>query len=84
MENRFFGGHITVAGLTRGRDIAGQLTGRALGERLLIPASMLRREGDLFLGRYGRYPRFRAGWACGCSGARGRDYALWDAILSGG
>ena len=26
-----------------------QLTGRALGEEVLLPSSMLRREGDLFL-----------------------------------
>ena len=49
VENSFFGEHITVAGLITGRDLTQALRGRPLGERLLIPAVMLRREGDLFL-----------------------------------
>ncbi len=49
IENHFFGKKITVAGLVTGRDLAEQLTGRDLGEGLLIPRSMLRSEGDLFL-----------------------------------
>ncbi|MBE6753401.1 MAG: DUF512 domain-containing protein [Ruminococcaceae bacterium] len=48
--NRTFGETITVAGLVTGGDIAEQLAGKALpGDRLLIPCSMLRREGDMFL-----------------------------------
>lgn len=49
LENRFFGENITVAGLLTGKDVAEQLHGVDLGEELLIPATMLRAEGDLFL-----------------------------------
>lgn len=49
VRNDFFGESITVAGLLTGRDLIAQLTGKDLGEALLIPAAMLRREGDLFL-----------------------------------
>lgn len=49
IENKFFGEEITVAGLLTGHDVAEQLSGRALGDELLIPATMLRAEGDLFL-----------------------------------
>jgi len=49
VKNKFFGGRITVAGLLTGRDFAEQLKGLDLGDELLIPASSLRREGDLFL-----------------------------------
>lgn len=49
IENRFFGKEITVAGLLTGKDVAEQLAGKDLGEELLIPATMLRAEGDLFL-----------------------------------
>ena len=49
IENRFFGSEITVAGLLTGKDVAEQLAGQNLGEELLIPATMLRAEGDLFL-----------------------------------
>lgn len=49
IENRFFGSHITVAGLLTGKDIAEQLKGRELGDAVLLPASTLRSEGDLFL-----------------------------------
>ncbi len=49
VKNEFFGGEVTVAGLLTGVDVASQLSGKALGEELLIPPSMLRAEGDLFL-----------------------------------
>jgi putative radical SAM enzyme (TIGR03279 family) len=49
IENRFFGKEITVAGLLTGKDMAEQLKGKPLGDELLIPASTLRAEGDLFL-----------------------------------
>lgn len=48
-KNNFFGPEITVAGLLTGHDVAEQLSGKALGEELLIPGTMLRAEGDLFL-----------------------------------
>ena len=47
--NRFFGETITVSGLITGRDLIEQLKGRALGERLLIPDSMLRAGERIFL-----------------------------------
>ena len=48
IRNDFFGETITVTGLVTGGDIKKQLTGRC-GEILLLPSSMLRREGDCFL-----------------------------------
>ncbi|GKH48266.1 MULTISPECIES: DUF512 domain-containing protein [Anaerotruncus] len=49
IENRFFGEKITVAGLVTGVDLAEQLGGEALGDRLLLPSAMLRHERDKFL-----------------------------------
>lgn len=49
IENTFFGSQVNVAGLITGGDIISQLGGKQLGERLLIPSSMLRHGGDLFL-----------------------------------
>lgn len=49
IKNKFFGETINVSGLVTGGDLISQLKGRDLGERLLFPSSMLRREGDLFL-----------------------------------
>ena len=47
--NRFFGETITVAGLVTGGDLIDQLRGKDLGQRLLIPASMLRSGENVFL-----------------------------------
>ena len=47
--NRFFGETITVAGLVTGGDLIDQLRGKELGQRLLIPASMLRSGENVFL-----------------------------------
>lgn len=47
--NRFFGEKITVSGLLTGQDIMGQLRGKELGERLLLPVNMLRSGTDVFL-----------------------------------
>ncbi|MEQ2456339.1 DUF512 domain-containing protein [Flavonifractor hominis] len=49
VRNRFFGETITVSGLITGRDLMEQLAGQALGERLLIPANMLRTGERVFL-----------------------------------
>ncbi len=49
MRNDFFGARITVAGLVTGRDIARQLSGLDLGDRVLIPSVMLRRGERVFL-----------------------------------
>ena len=47
--NSFFGETITVAGLLTGKDMSEQLSGRDLGDLLLIPETTLRAERDLFL-----------------------------------
>ena len=49
IKNNFFGGEITVAGLVTATDIKEQLSGKDLGEELLIPSVMLRDGGDMFL-----------------------------------
>lgn len=49
IRNDFFGEGVSVAGLITGQDLAAQLAGRALGERVLISANMLRDGGDVFL-----------------------------------
>ena len=49
IRNEFFGESINVAGLVTGQDILRQLEGAPLGERLLLPSTMLRHEGDVFL-----------------------------------
>lgn len=47
--NDFFGHGVTVAGLVTGGDLIAQLTGKDLGERLLIPRVMLRAQSEVFL-----------------------------------
>lgn len=49
IKNNFFGGGINVSGLITGGDMIDQLKGAQLGDRLIIPSSMLRFENDLFL-----------------------------------
>ena len=49
IKNNFFGEKITVAGLVTATDIFEQLNGMNLGSELLIPSSMLRSGGDMFL-----------------------------------
>lgn len=49
IKNEFFGEMITVSGLLTGKDLAVQLKGAALGERLLIPCNMLRAGESVFL-----------------------------------
>jgi len=49
IKNNFFGESITVSGLLTGKDIIEQLSGRKLGDALLIPASCLRADGDVLL-----------------------------------
>ena len=48
IRNDFFGETITVSGLVTGGDLIHQLQGLPM-ERLILPANMLRQEGDLFL-----------------------------------
>ena len=48
--NDFFGHTVTVSGLVTGQDIIRQLTARGgLGERVIIPANMLRHGEGVFL-----------------------------------
>ncbi len=49
IENHFFGEMITVSGLLTGQDIIGQLKGKELGERLLLPCNLLRSQEHDFL-----------------------------------
>lgn len=49
IRNDFFGELITVSGLITGQDLIGQLKGKALGEKLLLPCNMLRIEEQDFL-----------------------------------
>ena len=49
IRNLFFGETITVAGLVTGGDLISQLKGKDLGQRLLIPAHMLRAGERVFL-----------------------------------
>jgi len=47
--NDFFGHTIDVTGLVTGGDLIAQLKGRVYGERLIIPDTMIRDGGDVFL-----------------------------------
>ena len=49
IRNDFFGERITVSGLLTGQDIVKQLTGKELGQRLLLPQNVLRSGEDVFL-----------------------------------
>ncbi len=49
IQNHFFGPQITVAGLVTATDIISQLQPLDLPQKLLIPKTMLRFEGDMFL-----------------------------------
>lgn len=49
IRNDFFGEMITVSGLLTGGDIRKQLTGKELGERLLLPENVLRSGEEVFL-----------------------------------
>lgn len=47
--NNFFGEQITVAGLITGTDLCEQLSGKELGEYLILPKVMLKSDEDIFL-----------------------------------
>ena len=49
ITNYFFGERITVSGLLTGQDIRDQLSGKKLGERLLLPQNVLRSGERVFL-----------------------------------
>jgi putative radical SAM enzyme (TIGR03279 family) len=48
-RNGFFGASVTVAGLLTGQDIFRALKGKRLGDLVLIPASSLKEDEDVFL-----------------------------------
>jgi putative radical SAM enzyme (TIGR03279 family) len=52
IENTFFGEYVTVAGLLTGQDIINGLKDKKIGDRLLIPETMLKKEENLFLDNY--------------------------------
>jgi NifB/MoaA-like Fe-S oxidoreductase len=49
VENLFFSGEVTVAGLLTGYDVLEQLRGQELGDALLVPDVVLRDGEELFL-----------------------------------
>ncbi|WP_231701866.1 DUF512 domain-containing protein [Crassaminicella thermophila] len=49
IKNNFFGDTITVTGLITGTDLIEQLREKALGDKLIIPACMLKAEEPVFL-----------------------------------
>ena len=49
IRNDFFGERITVSGLLTGHDIRKQLTGKELGDRVLLPQNVLRSGENYFL-----------------------------------
>ena len=49
VENRFFAGDVSVAGLLTGQDLLEQLANAELGQILLVPDVMLREAEDVFL-----------------------------------
>ncbi len=49
VQNRFFGGQVSVTGLITGRDVVEQLRGKPLGQMLLVPDVVLKEGEDVFL-----------------------------------
>ena len=49
IRNDFFGESITVAGLLTGKDLINQLKDKEMGERLLLPCTLLRSGEQVFL-----------------------------------
>lgn len=47
--NNFFGSSVTVAGLIVGRDLFAQLKDKNLGDKLMLPMTMLKEFNDVFL-----------------------------------
>ncbi|MBQ0038487.1 MAG: DUF512 domain-containing protein [Clostridiales bacterium] len=81
IENDFFGRTIDVAGLVTGQDLAAQLKGRDLGERVLIPISMLRHGENVFLDDY-TVPQLAQELGCRVEVISGDGGDLADAMLS--
>lgn len=52
VENKFFGGHISVSGLITGQDIYDALKDRSLGDKIILPQSMMKSDEEIFLDDY--------------------------------
>lgn len=52
VENKFFGGYVSVSGLITGQDIYNTLKDINLGDKILIPESMMKSEEEVFLDDY--------------------------------
>ena len=82
ITNDFFGEHITVSGLLTGQDIIAQLTGKELGERLLLPQNILRSGEDVFLDDI-RLPELEKSLQVVADIVKSSGYDFIDAILKG-
>ena len=82
IENDFFGHTVTVSGLVTGQDIIKQLTARgALGERVIVPANMLRHGEGVFLDDV-TLPQLEAALHRRVLVSETDGYSLLDAIFS--
>ncbi len=52
VENKFFGGHVFVSGLVTGQDIYNTLKNRRLGDKIILPQSMMKSGEKIFLDDY--------------------------------
>ncbi len=52
IENKFFGGYVSISGLLTGQDIYNTLKDKDLGDKVIIPESMLRSGEEVFLDDY--------------------------------
>lgn len=52
VENKFFGGHISVSGLITGQDIYNTLKDKYLGDKIILPESMMKAGEEIFLDDY--------------------------------
>ena len=82
ITNDFFGENITVSGLLTGQDIIGQLKDRELGERILLPQSVLRSGEDVFLDDI-RLPEVEKALQVEVDIVKSSGYDFVDAILKG-
>ncbi len=82
VTNYFFGEQITVSGLLTGQDILAQLSGRELGERLLLPENVLRSGEDVFLDDY-RVCDLEKALQVPVNIVKSSGYDFVDAVLAG-
>ena len=80
IRNDFFGETITVSGLITAQDLMAQLKGKELGEELLLPSSMLRRDSDIFLDDI-RVPVVEETLGVRIKSTNSDGYELLDAIM---